>query len=470
MHPLLTRIFPAFMLCWLLPAVAQAESLILTYDRSTQLMPITSGATPSSSAQKTEQVITLYPAAYSSRSGAIENIYDFDNKTFTVVNHAARNYTVYPLHTVAITRKRERTNRLGLKIAMYQQSEMREQIPIGVLTEDMDIDMMMSGNINNKTASKINAQEKDGQTVYSDNKNTLARVKNSQTVIPSALKKSYALFAVYDLTVHPFIKTALGAAPAAFDSLDYKNRDIFRNLSAQYEWKLKNSAAGGGDTPAIPADYARVYHADKVINDGFIAALTPYQFDKTAFEGKIADLIDKQKYLEAYLATQAEILGQSKKEAAKNAPSFQNGKKAAQIFERAVYLSITQTPANANELKQYKDNLEKAKSRAGQYTWVLDYYIAQHTRSVIGKKQTPNKFDIEQLNKANKTILGTLQHQPRLVDVYQQAGDAHFSVLEVPAALLYWSHPARFMPDSEAAQTFVTLLKETETDFPEYFQ
>lgn len=469
MHPLLTRIFPAFMLCWLLPAVAQAESLILTYDRSTQLMALTSGATPSSSAQKAEQVVTLYPRAYSSRTGPIENIYDFDKKTFTVVNHAARNYMLYPLHTVAISRKRERTNRLGLKIAMYQQSEMREQIPIGVLTEDMDIDMMMSGNKNNKTANKIMTQEKDGQTIYSDTKNTLARVKASQTNIPAALKATYAHFVIYELTVHPFIKNALGSASTAFDSIDYKNRDIFRNLSAQYTWKLKGSTQGGGDTASIPADYARIYHIDPAINKGFIDALVPYTFDKPGFDAKIAGLIEQRRYLEAYLATQAEILIQSKTEAAKNAPAFQSGKRAAQIFERAVYLSVTQSPTNATELKQYKEILEKAKKRAGEYSWLLDYYIAQHTRSVIGKKQTPNKFDLEQITQANKVILDTLQHLPRLVDVYQQAGDAHISVLEVPKAMIYWSHVATFMPDSDTARSLSKLLGETEEDFPEYF-
>lgn len=469
MPKLLTRILPALLLCWLMPAAAMAESLTLTYDRTIQLMPLTSGATPAAGAQKVEQVITLYPAAYSSRNGATENIYDFGNKTFTVVNHAARNYTVYPLHSVALSRKRERTNRLGLKIAMYQQSDRREQIPIGVLTEDMDIDMMLSANNNNKTSSKIIAQEKDGLTSYSDSRNTLARVKPSQTTIPAGLKKTYAHFVVYDLSVHPFIKTSLGAMATAFDKIDYKNRDIFRNLSAQYTWSLKSSAEGNGNAPPIPADYSRAYHIDPAINGGFVAALEPYTFNSEAFQEKIAALIAKERYLEAFLATQAEILKQSKKDVAKNAPAFQNGKKAAQIFERAAYLSVIQKPANANELKQYKDNLEKAKPRAGDYGWLLDYYIAQHTRHVVGKKQTPNKFDIEQLNNANKVILSTLQHLPRLVDVYQQAGDAHMSVLEVPTALLYWSHAAAFMPDSETAQSLAVMLREAEEDFPEYF-
>jgi len=153
------NIFLVFGFCSLASA-AQAESLTLTFDKNLQMTQLVASATPAAGAQSAEQIITLYPNAYSSRTGQTENIYDYDKKTFTVVNHAAKTYTLYPLHSVALFRSRDRTSRLGMKITMYQQKTGSATPPISVLTEDIDIDMMLAANTNNKTAEKNQNQER----------------------------------------------------------------------------------------------------------------------------------------------------------------------------------------------------------------------------------------------------------------------------------------------------------------------
>lgn len=464
-----TRVFLALMIYLLLPAQAQAESFTLIYDKTRQVLPLTAGATPTSAAQTAEQTITLYPDAYTNQSGQIESIYDFTKKEFTVVNHAAKTYTAYPLHSVAVQRLRERLHRLDMKISMYQQRAKDMQISTDVLMEDLDIDMMLGSRKSTRTADRITVQKKDNTTAFTNGNTTLALLQLSGDSIPPALQRSYAHFVVYELTVHPAIKDAISAESAPFQKLNFINRDMFKNILANYAWSLKSVAKGTADAPVIPPDYTLVYHQSADINQAFKEALTPKAFDGDAFEKKVQELVDRNRYLEAYLATELEMQTMSDKDAATNGPSFISGRNIVKHFEKAVYLAITQTPESRAELKQYKDILEKAKPRAGELGWMIDYYIAVHTRGFFEKQKHLTKADLEQITQANETILNTLKHAPRMKSVYQDAGDAHYAALGIPTAMLYWAHLANIAPDSDGAEKLAKLKADAEKDFPEYF-
>ena len=467
----LTRFFYSLLLCLWLPAQAQAESLTLVFDTSVQVTPLTASATPTSASQKGTENITLYPNAYSNRNGLDEKIYNFDKKTFTVVNHAEKTYTVYPLHAISITRARERINRINTKVAMYQQHAESMQISLDVLSEDVDIDMMLGGQKGQKTARKILAEKTAEKNTYKNigTKNTLAVTEPSAEKIPDALRKSYAHFVVYDLTVHPMIKEDLAASGNAFKSIYFINRDMFKNISASYTWTLKEARQGQGDSPVIPAEYRRAYHQTAVIDQAFKEALTPIAFDDAAFQAENLKLVDQSRYLEAFLTAQIHILSMSKKEADAHHVALQSAIKVGQNFERATYLAMTQTPGNPAELKQYIEILENAKKRAGEYVWLLDYYIAQHTYNVARKKANPNKFEIEQMATANNTILNTLPHMPRLTPVYQHAGDVYLAANDVPNAMLYWAQLAEIAPDAAGARALAKMKADAEKNFPEYF-
>ena len=439
-----TRVFLALMIYLLLPAQAQAESFTLTYDKTRQVLPLTAGATPTSAAQTAEQTITLYPDAYTNQSGQIESIYDFTKKEFTVVNHAAKTYTAYPLHSVAVQRLRERLHRLDMKISMYQQRAKDMQISTDVLMEDLDIDMMLGSRKSTRTADRITVQKKDNTTAFTNGNTTLALLQLSGDSIPPALQRSYAHFVVYELTVHPAIKDAISAESAPFQKLNFINRDMFKNILANYAWSLKSVAKGTADAPVIPPDYTLVYHQSADINQAFKEALTPKAFDGDAFEKKVQELVDRNRYLEAYLATELEMQTMSDKDAATNGPSFISGRNIVKHFE-------------------------KAKPRAGELGWMIDYYIAVHTRGFFEKQKHLTKADLEQITQANETILNTLKHAPRMKSVYQDAGDAHYAALGIPTAMLYWAHLANIAPDSDGAEKLAKLKADAEKDFPEYF-
>lgn len=465
----LTRIFYTLLICLLLPAQARAESLTLTFDKSAQVIPLTASATPTSAVQKGEQTVTIYPNAYSSKNGKVENIYDFTAKTLTVVNHAEKNYTVYPLHAVSVARSRERLNRINTKLSMYQQHAENMKISLDVLSEDVDIDMMLGGKKGQKTASKITAQESGQKNTYTNGKVTLAVTEASTEAVPDTLRKSYAHFIIYDLTVHPLIKEELGTDAHVFNSIYFVNRDMFRNISVNYSWTLKSAKAGEASAPVISQEYQRAYHQSAAIDKAFKESLTSQKFDGAAFQEKIIKYVDQNRYLEAFLSTQIEILSMSKKEAAEHQVALQSGIKVGQSFERAAYLAIIQTPGNPAELRQYKDILENAKKRAGEYTWLIDYYIAQHSYDVARKKNRPNKIEIEQMQNANKAILDTLPHMPRMTAVYQHAGDVHLAANDIPNAMLYWSQLAEISPDADGARALTKMKADAERDFPEYF-
>ncbi|MFN7114784.1 MAG: hypothetical protein ACK4PK_10560 [Alphaproteobacteria bacterium] len=471
MHRLFIRFLcAAAFLSSLLPAPALAQSLTLEFGKTMQMTQLTSGAAASSGAQNSEQTVTLYPDAYSSRTGQTENIYDFGKKTFTVVNHSAKIYTIYPLHSVAIFRSRDRLNRLGMKINLYQQSAGGTTLPISVLTEDVDIDMMLSGSSNNKTASKIKSQKEGDNITFTDGKALrLASALSGSDVVPSALRKTYAKLFVYEFSLHPEIKKQLGAQTHIFKSLEFTNRDMFRNLAVTYTWTLKDAAAGDAAAPEISEGYKRIYHADAEIDAAFKAALTPYAFDAAAFQEQVTSMIDKRQYLVAFLKVQEAKLSMTASEQAAQQSSFNAGIKAAQNFEKGAYLSIVQSPDNDQELRQYIDNLENAKLRSDDMTWILDFFIARHTRDVLQKKPQLNKEATEKLRAARNQILQTLKKIPHSMAIYQHMAETHFAALEIPTAMLYWAHIAEIDPTGPIARSLASMKAETEKDFPEYF-
>lgn len=470
MQPLSLRTVCAALFCLMIaPAAAQAQSMTLQFDKNMQMSHLTTGA-PSAAAQTGEHTITLYPSAYSSRSAQSENIYDFDKKTFTVVNHGAKIYTVYPLHSVAIFRMRDRINRLGTKINLYQQRTGSASPPISVLTEDIDIDMMLSGSSNSKTTDKVKAQSEAGKTAYTDGKAlTLATVTAGTDAVPQPLRKTYARFFVYEFTLHPAIKKPLGTQENAFKSLVFTNRDMFRNLAVTYTWTLGSATSSDAAAPVIPEDYKRRYHADAELDAAFKAALTPYTLDAAAFQTQTTTHIDKREYLQAFLKAQEARLSLDTATLATHTTTFNTAIKAAQNFEKGAYLSIVQTPDNPDELRQYVEILENAKPRAGDKAWLLDFYIARHTRDVILKKKAMSKADTEKLATARKDILHMLKNLPHHLPIYQQMADMHFAALEIPTAMLYWAHIAEIDSTGPVAKSFTTLKAETERDFPEYF-
>ena len=450
-------------------APVQAEGLRLTFEKRLQMTQLTTGAAPSASEQSVEQVVTIYPEAYSSRGGQSENIYDFKEKTFTVVNHSAKNYLVYPLQTVALMRSRDRLNRLGMKISMYQQQASTAHIPTNILMQDVDIDMILGTESGNTTADKIRPQKDGEKTVYSDGKTPLAIVSASTEAVPQTLRKAYALFVTYEFLMHPAIKKPLGAQSSVFKSLEYTNRDMFRNLAATHSWALKNAARTEETAPEIPEDYTRIYHSDSQLDAAFKQALEPFTFDPEAFQAEVRTLIDQNKYLVAFLRAQAVQAMMAPKDVAAHQAAFATANRAAQNFERAAHLAIIQSPDTVTELRQYNDILEKSKPRAGDLTGMLEYYMAMHTRNVLGRKQALTKSETEQLAATRGQFTEAIKKFPHLVKAYRQMGDIHFAALEIPLAALYWSHLERIAPQSESAKAGLAMLAQVEKDFPEYF-
>lgn len=460
-------VFCTLALCLISP-LAQAQSLQLTFDKATRFATL-SGEASSLPAQDVEQQVTLYPNAYSSKSGQTENIYNFGDKTFTVVNHAAKTYTVYPLHSVPLFRARDRMMRVEKKIALYQSDQNGAQIPVTILNQDMDIDMMLASEGNNKTKDAIKTSIHAGKTVYADAKGPLVTAEKSADMLPEALGRTYAHFIIYDMTVHPFIKQELGKDKTVFKTLEFVNRDMFRNLAATYVWTLKSAAAGNDAAPQLPAGYTRTYYANPAVDHAFIESLKPRSFNAKEFQAKVNELITARKYLEAFLYGQKEKFGMAEKDAIIEAATLDPANKAAESFELPVYRAFIQTPDTLVELKQYGEILTAARDRAGEYGWLIDYILAQQTRTVLGKKQTLNGYEQERLAAANKTLLETLPQAPHMGILYQQLGELHFAAMQIPTALLFWDHLARIEPTHKAAYTFETLKKDVEKNFPEYF-
>lgn len=454
--------------CALTPAAAQAESLVLQFNKTTQ-MTQTAGAAAAAGAKDSTQTITLYPAAYSSRSGQTENIYDFDKKTFTILNHNAKIYTVYPLHSIAIFRDLDRVQRLNMKVSMYHQKA-STALPLTALMQDVDIDMLLAANKSTKTADRIKTQT-DGNiiTYSSDTQNTLAVLETGDTAVPAALRKTYAHMIVYEFSMHPVIKQSAAAQNKVFQTLTFTNRDIFRNLAVTYKWALASAAATEASAPAIPDDYTRMYSGDRDVDAAFKTAQTPYAFDAADLQAKITERVEKQQYLHAFLIAQEARISMHPAAFAAQQSAFNLAFKAAETFERAAYLATIQTPDHHIELKQYLDIFEKTKPRAGERTWLLDYYGARHIREVLSKKTPLTKTETEQLAATRGQFLETLKKLPHCIEAYQLLADSFFNAMEIPTAMLYWEQMQALGPDLPAAKKFAKLKADTEKDFPEYF-
>lgn len=460
--------FACCFFCAIIPVAAQAESLALTFDKTTQTTQLAAGNTAAAGTQNVTQTITLYPDAYSSRSGQSENIYDFGKKTFTVVNHNAKIYTVYPLHSIAVFRDRDRLQRLNMKVSMYHQKA-STALPLSVLMQDVDIDMLLAADKSTKTADKIKTQTEGNKTAYTDGTNTLATVETGSTPLPAALRKTYAHLMVYEFSMHPVIKKSAAAQEKIFQSLNFTNRDIFRNRAVNYNWALTSAAAGDATAPEMPADYTRMYNGDRDVDAAFKTAQTPYVFDAADLQQKTTEWIQKQQYLHAFLYAQIIRLSMKPADFAKHQAAFSLPFKAAQTFERAAYLAVIQTPDTPPELKQYLDIFEKTKPRAAERAWLLDYYGARHTDAVLSKQKKMTRSETEQLAGVRGHLLQTLKNLPYLPSIYQSLGDKHDHAMEIPTAMLYWTQVQILAPESAGAKTFAALKADAERDFPEYF-
>lgn len=457
----------------LLAAPAQAQSLKLTLQKTITTSSQAADAAPEETGDnKSEtETLTLYPQQFSLQMGSTEKIYDFKNKAIFVVDHKTKTYLVYPLHAIPILYDRERTHRLSLKLARNKaMGQEGKQSFRDVSLIDIDLETLFSAKSTDKTGDMIATEVKGDKTLFMDGSFVMTSLTlRDNGTLPETLKGTYARFLTYETSIHPKIEAAIGKHPEIFSTLEYSNRDSLRKKTTRTKLTLVESTAQTAIEPSLPAGYKQNLSTDPRMNDIMQRSLEIPLPDKEELRQKIRDHLKEHNNLQAYLVATEPALTLSAADVKRYMTFIRPGLAAGENFEENVLTAITRQPKTEHDLGRFIKVLEAAKERAGDQTYLIDYFIAFHTLNVLGRKQNPTPDDSDALVAAEAAMLASLDTNPRVFSIYIDLGTKAFQNYDVLNAFLYWEHAARLNASNPSMGAILRMKMEAERDFPEFF-
>jgi hypothetical protein len=117
-RPLYRKILPLlFFLLW--PSAGFAQGLALKFHTA---MKTTTGegVSEKTTAQAEDETVTLFPQAFTVRTGALERIYDFTARRLIEIDHEKKTFSEHSLYALPVFMARERQNRIVLNDVFRQ--------------------------------------------------------------------------------------------------------------------------------------------------------------------------------------------------------------------------------------------------------------------------------------------------------------------------------------------------------------
>ena len=450
---------------------ARAEGLQLDFSSKTVATPLEksspdAGTPPPKSGQQ-DLHISLYPQSMAVTYGDETNIYDFKNRTYTVLNHAAKTVLETPLYAIPMFRLQERESRISIRQtlnAMKKDGEIDANLPA---ESEIDIDLVFGTDKTAKGTEPLVTRSTIGETVsFSSGDRKLASYQLSQTAIPSALASTYARFIRYTLIVHPVIARDIAARKQMVSTVSYNYRE---RADIQTTLSLQNTKPLSGEAAEIPANYRRIYAQNARLDAAIRKSMTAAKPSLADYKTKISGFMTQKRPAEAALVMMEMLL--SYPDVATSDPDFTRLAIQTIVSDPVAKRILTLTKMAGTNDQDVKSQLDFAQGLADSYPEdgpIAGLFVANNIVEAFSRQNVLSRFQADTLAGMENVFLKTIEAKPTLAGAYRDLGNYYFTEFEVPSAWICWREAKRIDPMMNL-QNITAMAARTAKAAPEFF-
>lgn len=463
----------ALLMPW--PALADSLHLRLNEDIRSDLapnqLPVPPGAAGVRPTANTNDMlnVTLYPRQMVVEAPKQIRFYDFDARTLTTLDPAAKTATQIPLYAIPIFKSREKSSRLAVATQQQALAIQQESPQPAFDVQPFDIDMMYGSDKDiSASAGAITKSNVKDQVFYNAGNRTLGSYTLSQTAIPADLKDTYHKFLVYEMAIHPVMKTEITAQPNVFRTLIFENRDLHNMIDSKYT--LQDANVSGASSYTMPDGYSVLTSSNARFNTLVAkgaAGRPPTLNDYTA---KITGLLSASNPRDAVLAANEMMLTYPDQEGRYKAlvqSTFDAANRDSGVAD--MLRAITSQPKSEADLQPRLQILRAAQDKSQAYGYLLNLFMANHIRTVYGAMPLLNPDQKKLLDGTEGLMLTTLEGNPYLASAYIDLGNAYFQDFNMEMAWAAWAQARRLSPNNPNLAAVQAQETQALAKFPEYF-
>lgn len=398
---------------------------------------------------QTQQVVTLWPHAFSVEEGQLQTIYDFDKDLKLEIDHSAKVFKEIPLYATVMFRRQELQNRRAM-IKMMGQMASSSAVP-----SLPEMEMLFGMKYDVEIPRKYIQEHRDKSVAFSYKGRDVFSMIFSETQMPKDLRNSYKHYLVYEHRIHPDIREALDGF-TVFHSEIFYVVNAYPDSDMKYVYEIENVEVASASNYSEPPSYQRLFSRNQalhvLIEKSLFKATQPH--DKTKYVSDARDLLKQEKYLDAFLAASADVLHYENPQIELLEEIFS---KAPQNDPAMLVLLYTAVETD-DERREAIDIFEKIAEKVElSYGYVLDLWAARYQAQLQNKKESLQSYF--KVVKAN----------PYLVGVYKDIGSVLMEMQRVDEAWNAWMAFSALAGDSKMQVSFQKHNLEMKEKYPEYF-
>ncbi|HYD19395.1 MAG TPA: hypothetical protein VEF76_13040 [Patescibacteria group bacterium] len=419
-------------------------------------------------------VVTLAPGVLNIRAGDEEKLFDFVKKSFTLIDHAAKTYTVMPLHTMPLARSNLRRQATQKAIDWENASgtgkmvKTMSGIALDVNGPLVDLDALYASAGENKSSHLIRATVVGETHKFETDDGLLASFTLSSTPVPADLSLVYHRLFVYGADIHPDVEKAIAASPSVLQTLAYRTDDHVGRVT-QGTWTLEGTEPAGA-LPKVPEGYTEHFSLDAAINTAMTSARKPGP-DADYFGKQVQTFLAQNDPLRALLALHEALLSLPKEKTDPLDPlTLKVLSAGGGAIVEGTMLTLTQNFTTKGDLDMSNASLKNAKAAAKDYTYLLDVFRARNIRQQLLLDERAGKpFNEKEFVKSVRMDMNAIATNPWMATAYADLGDALFEHGDSMLAWTCWQEAERMKPDIPSLKKVAELKARAEKEFPEYF-
>lgn len=470
------------------PASARAEGVAVTYHvkkditqsaLAKQQLPGRPAMLETSTRTEEQDIaVTLLPQHLSLRTGDGEKIYNFIEKTYAEVDHAAKTYRLLPLHAIPLANYKLRNTMAQRAADFISRTGTGKMVKtLGGVAFDtsemmLGLDTLYAAESNQRTTVQLTF--KSDANTFMDNGGKAASFARAEAPLPQGLEQAYRRFLVYGPVLHPVVEKELAGKPQLFAELEYRTNN-HAGLATVEKWTLSSSETVAADAPrpAVPAGYERRYSENEDVNKAILVAQKP---GPTAdhFTGRVKEHLEKGdivRALAAFFEMQLTLPVEGNGGAIDDLTMLMVPA-ASDSFSQQLMRAMSQKQTTKSGFEfSYKTVLRAKKSLkedGPDYGYVFDIYAARAMRGLMKLKGEPQP-DFRTLAAAQRMNLNTIFTNPWFAAAYADLGTAEHENGDSFFAWVCWEQAARLKPDLGMQDKMDAQRRLAEKEFPEYF-
>lgn len=423
--------------------------------------------------QEEDETVTLFPQAFTVRTGALEKIYDFTARRLIEIDRDKKTFAEHSLYALPVFMARERQNRIVLNEVFkktFGKGSKNQSVHVasGVIVSDVDLDMILGTLSTEKSLNALQTSVKDGTTSVSGEGRELARFALSETKIPDDLRTSYARFVVYQMTMHPQIKKIVYTSGDLFKTLHYSLRDGMR--ATEQDWTLTGSEQAADTALVPPPGYTQVFSDNPDMNAAMENAANKKAPSAEEFATNIAAYTAKGDRLRAMLAA-LEMTIVHGPDAVRAEPASAQALRESEHdpAASATFAAITTVPRSDDDFRRMVASLDAAASAAPDFKWLLELYEANHAVTWLRTGRKIPAGQVTTMHAAEDRLAQAIIADPFLTGAYCDLGQASFMNYEMSQAWDLWDQARRVNPEYPALHEIAGIEERAAKDFAEYF-